>query len=57
MISVISLVISVISVISFNRRTLLAPMQLLKASSDGAVTAEAGRQFQRRIIEGKKELL
>ena len=32
-------------------------MQLLKASSDGAVTAEAGREFQRRIVEGKKELL
>ena len=32
-------------------------MQLLKASSDGAVTAEAGREFQRRVVEGKKELL
>ena len=32
-------------------------MQLLKSSSDGAVTAEAGREFQRRIVEGKKELL
>ena len=33
------------------------PTQLLKASSDGAVTAETGRVFQRRIVEGKKELL
>ena len=32
-------------------------MQLLKASSDGAVTAEAGREFQRRIVEGKKTLV
>ena len=32
-------------------------MQLLKASSDGAVTVEAGREFQRCIVEGKKELL
>ena len=34
-----------------------APMQPLKASSDGAVTAETGREFQRRIVEGKKEPL
>ena len=34
-----------------------APTQPLKASSDGAVTAETGREFQRRIVEGKNELL
>ena len=38
------------------KRTGPAPMQLLKASRDGAVTAEAGRELQRRIVKGKKEL-
>ena len=33
------------------------PTQLLKASSVGTVTVETGREFQRRIVEGKKELL
>ena len=39
-----------------NLRAGPVPTQLLKASNDGAVTAETGRQFQRRIVEGKKEL-
>ena len=34
-----------------------APIQLLKASSVGAVTTEAGSAFQIRIVEGKNELL
>ena len=34
-----------------------ASVQHLKASSDGAVTAETGWEFQRRIVEEKKELL
>ena len=34
-----------------------APTQPLKASSDGAVTVETGREFQRRIVEGKEGAL
>ena len=34
-----------------------AQTQLLKASSDVDVTAETDREFQRRIVEGKKEFL
>ena len=36
-----------------------SPMQMLflKPSSVGAVNTEAGRAFQMRIVEGKKELL
>ena len=40
-----------------NLRAGPAPTQLLKASSDGAVTAETGREFLGRIVEGTKELL
>ena len=29
----------------------------LEGINDGAVTAETGREFKRRIVEGKKELL
>ena len=32
-------------------------MQTLNASMDGAVTAEAGREFQSRTADGKKEPL
>ena len=33
------------------------PTQPLKVSSDGAVTAETGREFQGRFVEVKKELM
>ena len=39
------------------KRAGTAPTQPLKASSKGVVTADTSREFQRRIVEGKKELL